>query len=235
MKEPSGTRVDLEIAGKTIRNADDVLRRYLGLSWSGGPPKASVAYFRELIADPTPELIEPVDVVVALGARHSVDPYEVSGFRAAEAELNYRLSQIPADRDLDDLDVEAFDNIWGLEYVAAHSSWDLFSLSGVMSRKRPRAVPTLTRALVSWYGLKFDEWFELLEALRDDVSDGRNGRALNTLAEEYAIYFGTTPISKLRLLEIAVAVVSGLLDQDDDLAESTEERPEIPQANNQTN
>ena len=70
---------------------------------------------------------------------------------------------------------------------------------------------------------------------RDDVSDGRNGRALNTLAEEYAIYFGATPISKLRLLEIAVAVVSGLLDQDDDLAESTEERPEIPQANNQIN
>lgn len=216
MTERRSRGLDLVLAGRRIKGADDSIRRYCGQRWSGGEPETWAFAYYDTVDTALADRIDPVDVLAAGALQRGLSRRDMMWFSAeggagrpmgAIAEW---LVDIGRDATLGMADAKTLGR---LEQLAA---WEgrpgLALLTKVLHRKRPDLVPLVDRATLDWYrpitGQPADEaWPGLLRGLRDDLSPtGVNGGsvlALAMLKVEIAAATGHW-LSLLRLVDIAI-------------------------------
>ena len=85
----------LVAAGRPITDLEDRLRRYCGLSWSGGPPEVwAFDYFDRL---PTGDQVDRIDVLAAGALHRGLSRDDLEFFVVHADELNAWLAWIPDD------------------------------------------------------------------------------------------------------------------------------------------
>jgi len=186
---------ELVMAGRSITDVEDTLRRYCGLPWSGGEPEVwAYAYF-DAVHDDFPDEVMPVDVLAAAAVHPKLTRNDLAWFAGHREALDSLLSQLP-DIDLADADLALLN---GLPALAARGI-ELSLLSKVLHRKRPGLIPMLDRALTSWYRQRLSSrgataWPELVGVLAEDLRG--NADSLSRLRQ-------VAPLTDLRIADIVI-------------------------------
>lgn len=186
------------MADRVLDRAEDDVRRYCGLPWSGGPAEIwAFPYFDE-VPTTDPDDIGPVDVVAAAALHPKLTRADLVWFADHRSHLHDWLVRIPAGQ-LAETDPATLDAMPRL----AETGVELSLLSKVLHRKRPGLVPMLDRRLVDWYRLKLTHrgaaaWPELVRCLAVDLAINRP--ALEELAQISTV----VPLTHLRIADIAI-------------------------------
>ena len=198
----------LVLAGRPIPDALDHVRRYVGLSWSGGGPE--VWAYRYYDAVPTGPGHAPSEIdVLAAGALHpGLTRENLEYFITRRDSLVDIPAHLPDGVDLGEEHDRA--SVVAMIPRLTDSRANLALVSKVLHRKRPRLIPLFDRALVDWYrpvtGVRGESaWEPLLGALRADLGQEQNREALAGIADDLARAGIAGPIpSRLRLADIAI-------------------------------
>ena len=128
----------LVCAARSVPRYSDNVRRYCGLTWSGGSAETWAFRYYEGVASCSGNAIEPSDVL-ACAALHSGLLHSDLAFFAERADvLEAWLDSLPDDVDLADADEATVDRVASLSELTAEVGLSL--LSKVAHRKRPRLV-----------------------------------------------------------------------------------------------
>jgi len=195
----------LGLAGRPVDGAWDNIRRYCGLSWSGGPPETWAYRFYDLV-ESDPARLTQVDVLSAAALHPGLSRSDLAYFWDQTDRLEEWLAPLPHDLVLRDADDAVLDH---LDQVCAWlDAPPVTLLSKVLHRKRPGLVPIVDRHVLDWYRPVTGErsaaaaWSALLRALKVDLCDP-NALVLAiigvTLERELS-----RPITHLRLVDIAI-------------------------------
>jgi hypothetical protein len=185
----------LVLAGRSIDRAEDHLRRYCGLAWSGGAPETwAYAYF-DALEDTDPNDVFPTDVLAAAALHPKLTRADLVWFVDHRHGLGTFLRATP-EHDLVDADPAILDSI----PVLAGGGVELSLLTKVLHRKRPGLIPMLDRRLLDWYRLYLTTrgaaaWPQLVRALALDLA--RNHEQLERLRQ-------VVPLTHVRITDIAV-------------------------------
>ena len=196
--------VVLSLAGRSVAGAWDRVRRYCGLSWSGGVPETWAFRYFDLV-DANPDRVEPTDVLAAAALHSGLSRADLAYFWDQAQSLNDWVGQLPCGVGLDQADEVMLSALAGL--ADWQDSPGLALLTKVLARKRPALIPLVDRALLDWYRPVTGErsaaaaWPALLQALRADLS--RNGDDFERMSVALADETGTN-VSPLRLLDIVI-------------------------------
>lgn len=185
----------LQLANRPLLRAEDDLKRYVGLPWSGGDPEVWAYAYYDVIEDANPDHVLPLDVVAVAALHPPLKRSDLTWFVEHRAVLQEFLASVE-DRDLADADPSSLDP---LPAIAA-TGVDLSLLSKVLHRKRPKLIPLLDRRLTDWYrfrvqGRGASAWPEVTRALAQDLTENR--QSLDTLRQ-------IVPLSQLRIADIAI-------------------------------
>ena len=194
----------LVAAGRPITDLEDRLRRYCGLSWSGGPPEVwAFDYFDRL---PTGDQVDRIDVLAAGALHRGLSRDDLEFFVVHADELNAWLAWIPDDVPLHRAKPEV---IAHLEALAEIADLNLPLVSKVLHRHRPALVPMVDRHLLDRYRPITGErsataaWPSLVRALAADLAEPANEVILEIYRRSLITATGVD-ISRLRVLDIAV-------------------------------
>lgn len=198
----------LVLAGRQVPEVVDRIRRYCGLSWSGGAPETWAFRYYDAIPSIDPDRVDPLDVVVTGALHPNLSRPDLTYFAEEGASLESWLTKIPTDVGLG----EAGDDL--VEALAELAVWDvpagLSILTKVLHRKRPRLIPLFDRAVVDWYRPVTGEraaataWRPLLRALRSDLSRADNQAVLDNIADELRPALGESLPTRLRMADVAI-------------------------------
>jgi len=212
------TSIPLRVGGRLIADTADLVRRFAGLPWSGGPPETwAWDYYDAVPSDQGDDTVSPVDVLAAGVLHPGLSRSDLAFFRDRSPDLRSWLSQIPLDDDLQSTTGWLTDNVQ-LEHLdeLAHlaDGIQLTLLTKVLHRKRPAFVPLLDRHLIDRYRPLTGErraveaWPKVLRCLRDDLAAPEDRVALATAAGEISEAASrggcVATISVLRYVDIAV-------------------------------
>lgn len=186
---------DLILADRPIPDAEDALRRYCGLRWSGGEPEVWAYQYFDALVDDVPNDVAPQDVLAAAAVHPKLTRSDLTWFAANRPRLQGLLHELPA-VDLAEADPRLLDALPAI----AGEDVDLSLLSKVLHRKRPGLIPMLDRSLVGWYRLRLKErgaaaWPELVRSLGEDLHENTN--QLSDLQQ-------VVPLTHLRIADIAI-------------------------------
>ena len=206
-------------AGRVIPSAVDRIRRYCGLSWSGGPPETWAWRYYDTVATAPDDEVIPVDVMCAAALHPGLSRDDLVWFHDHRADLEALLADVPADLVLADLSEHQVDHLASLPDALDGPSVSL--VSKVLHRKRPHVIPLIDRHVVDWFRpvtrqralggawgpIVRELWAEghedrrneaLAEAIRqvqhdlDHSDEGRGGGTLSWLrAKDIAIWMGS--------------------------------------------
>lgn len=185
----------LVLAGRSIDRAEDHLRRYCGLAWSGGARETwAYAYF-DALEDTDPNDVLPTDVLAAAALHPKLTRADLVWFIDYSHALGTFLRATP-NLDLIDADPAILDSI----PVLAGGGVELSLLTKVLHRKRPGLIPMLDRRLLDWYRVHLTTrgaaaWPQLVRALALDLA--RNHEQLERLRH-------VVPLTHVRITDIAV-------------------------------
>jgi hypothetical protein len=169
----------LVVAGRTLPEALDRIRRYCGLNWSGGPPETWAWHYYDAVPTDQDDNVTSVDVLCAAALHPGLSRSDLAFFRDRKTDLSRWLSAVPADI-----------NPWeAVEADVQHLATlpDRFPgvsvtlLSKVLHRKRPQLIPLLDRHIVDWYRpvtgkrVMNDAWEPIIRAMHDEELE-RDGR-----------------------------------------------------------
>jgi hypothetical protein len=197
----------LVCGGRSIAGYANNVRRYCGLTWSGGSSETWAFRYYEGVATGSGDAIEPCDVL-ACAALHPGLLHSDLAFFAERADVfETWLTTLPGDVDLADADEPTVAHVASLPDLTDEVGLAL--LSKVAHRKRPRLVPLFDRAISDWYrpvtGIRgVAGWRSLVDAVRQDLDEATNRRVLADLHSELTADLGTTVPSALRLMDIAI-------------------------------
>lgn len=202
------TELRLTLAGRTVEGARDQIRRYCGLTWSGGPAETwAYAYFDRL---PTGTKVTPQDVLAAATLHPGLRRSDLTFFHDNAAAINTWLSTIPLDTPLALADSETFEQLCNLVMLRP-GNWDYLSLlSKVVHRKRPELIPIVNGCVWDWYRPGMPkrptetEWPLLITALQADLRNEKNQQTFDSLRDELGAELGWSPPSDLRMLDITL-------------------------------
>ena len=201
----------LVCAGRSVSRYSDNVRRYCGLTWSGGSAETWAFRYYEGVASCSGNAIEPSDVL-ACAALHSGLLHSDLAFFVERADvLEAWLDSLPDDVDLADADDATVDRVASLSVLTAEVGLSL--LSKVAHRKRPRLVPLFDRAISDWYrtatGIRgVAGWPSLVGALHHDLDQASNRQVLADLQSELTHELDATVPSAMRLVDIAIWMTS---------------------------
>jgi Family of unknown function (DUF6308) len=205
-EELMGDVWELVLAGRSVGDPLDRVRRYCGLAWSGGPAETWAYRFYDAVDAGDRDTVAPEDVTVASALHPGLSRAELAWFWDHATGLKRWLAQIPRDAgatgSVDDMVISY---VAGLPQRFGDVSLTL--LSKVLHRKRPAAIPLIDRATVDWYRPVTGErtatgaWPEFVRTIHGDVA--RNRPALDAIRVELAAELERAP-SALRVADIAI-------------------------------
>lgn len=202
----------LTLAGRALPQAEDVVRRYCGLEWPGGPAETWAFPYFDAVASPNPNRVDPSDVTACAALHPGLSRQDLEYFQRGCDPFERWLAGTPTDIDLADAEDELLAHLAALSEHAGPVSLSL--LSKVAHRKRPRLVPMLDRAIVDWYRPVTGErgqraWSPLLVALRGDLQESSNRHELDRISALVRSALNARVPTPLRVLDIAVWMESG--------------------------
>jgi hypothetical protein len=207
-QEANVTDVNVLVCGdRSIPGYADNVRRYCGLTWSGGSAETWAFRYYEGVATCSGDAIEPSDVLACTALHPGLLHSDLAFFAERADALEAWLTTLPGDVDLADADDSTVAHVASLPDLTDEVGLSL--LSKVAHRKRPRLVPLFDRAISDWYrpvtGIRgVAGWGKLVGALQQDLDEGNNRQVLADLHFELAGELETTLPSALRLADIAI-------------------------------
>lgn len=202
----------LVCAGRPIPDFEDRVLRYCGLEWSGGPPETWAFPYYDAVQSRRDDVIEPTDVLASAALHPGLLHSDLAFFAEQASVLESWLESLPRDVDLAEAKDRTVAHVASLSELTNEVGLSL--LSKVAHRKRPRLVPLFDRAISDWYrpltGIRgVAGWPSLVGALRQDLSQMTNRRALTHLSEKLNAEILTVPVpTALRLADIAIWMAS---------------------------
>jgi hypothetical protein len=199
--------IGLVLAEREIRDAEDHVRRYCGLPWSGGSDETWAYRYFDAVADVEPDTVAAVDVLAAGALSVGLSKADLTWFWTARKALGALLAQLPEDVHLADADTRTVELVQSLALMAADSDSVTVSLmSKVLHRKRPALIPMLDKATQDHYRAQLPTRGEaaypsLVTALQADLRS--NHEALERLGRELSAELGQT-VTPLRIVDIAI-------------------------------
>ncbi len=164
----------LRVGGRDIAGALDLIRRYCGLAWSGGPPETWAYHCYDRVPTALDNDVTPVDVLTAASLHPGLSREDLAFFRDAHGALSEWLSATPNDTALADADDDRLRQLATLADFGEDVSLTL--LTKVLHRKRPQLIPLLDRHVIDWYRPVTGErsapraWEPILRAMRGDMT-----------------------------------------------------------------
>jgi hypothetical protein len=165
----------LVAAGRQVPHAIDRIRRYCGLSWSGGSPETWAWQFYDTVDMGDPDRLEKVDVLAAGALHPGLARGDLVYFHERAGQVDRWLSSLPADLKLSDASDEVVEHVASLPVALPDTPLSL--LTKVLHRKRPHLVPLLDRHVIDWYRpvtgqrAAVDAWGPLVRAMRNDLAE----------------------------------------------------------------
>lgn len=135
-------------AGREVPDAVDRIRRYCGLTWTGGPPETWAWHYYDVLPSQA-DVLDPVDVLAAAALHPGLGHFDLAYFREHRNTLEAWLSPLPVDLALADATVDVLDHLSSLPEALDGVTPTL--LSKVLHRKRPQLIPLLDRHVIDWY------------------------------------------------------------------------------------
>jgi hypothetical protein len=205
----------LVVAGRTLPDALDRIRRYCGLAWSGGPPETWAWHYYDAVPTEQDDHVTAVDVLCAAALHPGLGRADLAFFRERHTELSAWLRDMPQDSRLWETSDEVVEHLASLPERFPKVSVSL--LSKVLHRKRPHLIPLLDRHVVDWYRpvtgkrVMAQAWGSIIRAMREDELDGER-RLLYAIAFseiEQELWSGTDAddrprLSWIRAIDIAI-------------------------------
>lgn len=205
----------MTIAGRDIPDALDPIRRYCGLTWSGGPPETWAWQYFDAVAADEDDVVTAVDVLCAAALHPGFSRADLAFFREKAPKVSAWLSVLPAGLRLWQLSDELVEHICGLPDVLTEVSVTL--ASKVLHRKRPHLIPLLDRHIVDWYRpatqrrVAAEAWAAIVLAMRNEELDPGHRLSIailaGTLESELWPHLDTRVrphLSWLRIADIAI-------------------------------
>ena len=194
----------LVLAGRRVEGAADRIRRYCGLSWSGGQPETwAYRYYDAIDSDPT--RVGPVDVLAAAALHPGLGRADLAWFHENGDRLASWLDRIPVSADLATTEDALVRRLHEVPHWPEAPTVTL--LSKVLHRKRPALIPLVDRHIIDWYRPVTGQrtaaaaWGPLLAVLGDDLR--ANTVTLDGLVDTVAAGTGQRP-TPLRLVDISL-------------------------------
>lgn len=199
----------LVLGGRPLPHAQDDIRRYCGLSWSGGGRTISAYHYYDALEERREDnVVRPVDVL-STAALHPGLRFGDLRYFAVEADaLADFLAAVPAGVDLADADEELLDVVSSIpQALPGHPGLSL--VSKVLHAKRPRLIPILDRSLTDWYrhltgGRGAEAWRGCVHELQADLSESANREFLRSIRAELETDLSVRTPSGLRLADMAI-------------------------------
>ena len=197
--------IPIRVGGRDVPDALDRIRRYCGLTWSGGSPETWAYRYFDLVPSESPDEVTPVDVLAAAALHPGLSRSDLAFFMDRADDLSGWLRSVPADAELRTADSDLLAH---LDALAEYDGASLTLLSKVLHRKRPSLIPLLDRHIIDWYRPVTGErsatlaWAPIIRSMQQDLIGDANGsltRIADALRPELA-----SPPSAIRLIDIAI-------------------------------
>lgn len=179
------TDLPIVAAGREVPDALDRIRRYGGLSWSGGPPETWAWHYFDTVPTPHDNVVTPMDVLCAASLYRGLSRDDLSCFREQQDDITAWLHLVPTSRKLWELSENDVEHIAALPTTISGAPITL--LSKVLHRKRPHAIPLLDRHVIDWYRpvtgkrAAVEAWEPLVREMRAEQLDDER-RFVTTIA-----------------------------------------------------
>lgn len=197
--------IPIQVGGRDVPNALDRIRRYCGLTWSGGSPETWAYRYFDLVPSESPDEVIPVDVLAAAALHPGLSRSDLAFFVDRADDLSDWLRSVPVDAELRTTDSELHAH---LDALVEFDGVSLTLLSKVLHRKRPSLIPMLDRHIIDWYRPVTGEraatsaWSPIIRAMQQDLIDDMNG-SLAAIADALRPELASPP-SAIRLIDIAI-------------------------------
>lgn len=190
-----------------VPDAEDRIRRYCGLPWSGGDAEVWAFHYADARPSSLDDDVTTDDVLTAAVMHPGLTRSDLEWFARRAAGLRETLAELPADLGLGRADDSVIRSLAQLPRLGVEGT-SLSLVTKVLHRKRPRLVPMLDRALLDWYRPLIGQrgqaaWPALVEALRHDLQLSSNRCALVDIATELLDLLPVVPTA-LRMLDIVI-------------------------------
>lgn len=199
------TNIPIQVGGRDVPDALDRIRRYCGLTWSGGSPETWAYRYFDLVPSESPAEVTPVDVLAAAALHPGLSRTDLAFFVEKADELSDWLRSVPAEAELK---LAGSDLLADLDALVDFDEVSITLLSKVLHRKRPSLIPLLDRHIIDWYrpvtGKRSTTlaWASIIRAIQQDLIDDVNG-SLTLIADAIRPEL-TSPPSAIRLMDIAI-------------------------------
>jgi hypothetical protein len=197
--------IPIQVGGRDVPDALDRIRRYCGLTWSGGSPETWAYRYFDLVPSELPDEVTPVDVLAAAALHPGLSRTDLAFFVDRADDLTDWLRSVPVDAELQFADSDLLahlDALLGLDGVSITLS------SKVLHRKRPSLIPLLDRHIIDWYRPVTGErsatlaWAPIIRAMQQDLLGDVNG-SLTAIADALRPELASPPPA-IRLIDIAI-------------------------------
>ena len=201
--------IPLEVGGRTLVDATDHVRRYVGLDWSAGPPEVWAFAYYDATPTDDDDHVGAIDVVCAAALHPSLRRSDLEFFVRRRDDLTEWLAAVPPDQQLWDADAAL------LAHLDALTRFDpdvpLTLLTKVLHRKRPSFIPLLDRHVIDFYRQPgdsrqvLDAWPQVVRRIRDDLATPEQRLLIAVAIPSVHDHDGNPiPISLLRYIDIAI-------------------------------
>jgi hypothetical protein len=197
--------IPIQVGGRDVPDALDRIRRYCGLTWSGGSPETWAYRYFDLVPSDSPDEVTSVDVLAAAALHPGLSRADLGFFVDSADDLSDWLRSVPVDAELQSADPDLLDH---LDALVDFDGVSITLLSKVLHRKRPSLIPLLDRHIIDWYRPVTGErsatlaWVPIIRAMQQDLITDANG-SLTRIADALRPELPTSP-SEIRLIDIAI-------------------------------
>ena len=197
--------IPIQVGGRDVPDALDHIRRYCGLTWSGGSPETWAYRYFDLVPSELPDEVTPVDVLAAAALHPGLNRSDLAFFVDRADDLSEWLRSIPVDAKLRTADSNL---LTYLDVLVDFDGVSITLLSKVLHRKRPSLIPLLDRHIIDWYRPVAGErsatlaWARIIRTMQQDLIGDTNG-LLTEIAEALRPELASPP-SAIRLIDIAI-------------------------------
>ncbi len=197
--------IPIQVGGRDVPDALDRIRRYCGLTWSGGSPETWAYRYFDLVPSELPNAVTPVDVLAAAALQPGLSRTDLAFFVDRADDLSDWLRGVPVDAELRTADSNLLDH---LDALVDFDGVSITLLSKVLHRKRPSLIPLLDRHIIDWYRPVTGErsatlaWAPIIRAMQQDLIADAND-SLTAIADALRPELATSPPA-IRLIDIAI-------------------------------
>jgi hypothetical protein len=197
--------IPIQVGGRDVPDVLDRIRRYCGLTWSGGSPETWAYRYFDLVPSKLSDAVTPVDVLAAAALHPGLSRSDLAFFVDRAYDLSEWLRSVPVDAELRTADSNLLTH---LDALVDFDEVSITLLSKVLHRKRPRLIPLLDRHIIDWYRPVTSQrsatlaWVPIIRAMQQDFIVDVNG-SLTEIADALRPELPTSP-SAVRLIDIAI-------------------------------